>query len=89
MSSKLSIEYNPMEIIATSNLTDKDHAFDYIVNYAELLDEKAAIADYPMIMLIKLLIKCGVTKVTLAGFDADGTLLERFLFTGQPYMVLN
>lgn len=97
MSTKLSTEYSALNIIATSNITDTGHAFDYIVNYCELLDENAAMQDNPMIMLIKLLIKCGVKRVTLAGFDGYTTAggsdyvnpNMEYSFTKEKALVIN
>lgn len=59
----------PISVIATSNVTSADIPFDYTLNYATLLDEKAWVVDNPLIMLLKLLKELGATEVFLAGFD--------------------
>ena len=58
-----------IRLIATSNVTRADGAFDYVFSYSSLLDEEALIVDNPMIMLIRLLNSIGVAKIGLAGFD--------------------
>lgn len=58
-----------IRLIATSNVTRADGAFDYVFSYSSLLDEEALIVDNPMIMLIRLLDQIGVEKIGLAGFD--------------------
>ena len=40
-----------------------------MVNYSALIDEKAEFPDNSMCMLLRLLVKAGVKKVSLAGFD--------------------
>lgn len=56
-------------VIATSNVTSADVPFDYTLNYATLLDEKARVADNSLVMFLKLLKQLGTDKVFLAGFD--------------------
>lgn len=56
-------------IIATSNVTCANGSFDYVLNVSSLLDLEAEIIDNSLIMLLKVLIKLGIDKVTLAGFD--------------------
>lgn len=58
-----------IQIIATSNVTSKRFDFDYILNYSSLIDEDADFIDNSFIMLLKALVKAGVKKVNVAGFD--------------------
>lgn len=58
-----------IQIIATSNVTSKRIDFDYILNYSSLIDEDADFIDNSFIMLLKALVKAGVKKVNVAGFD--------------------
>ncbi|MCR5225644.1 MAG: aldolase catalytic domain-containing protein [Eubacterium sp.] len=58
-----------IQIIATSNVTSKRIDFDYTLNYSSLIDEEADIIDNSFIMLLKALVKAGVKKVNVAGFD--------------------
>lgn len=68
LATKLS-DHRDIRQIASSNLTRTDGNFDYVVNYSALIDEKAEFPDNSMCMLLRLLVKAGVKKVSLAGFD--------------------
>ena len=57
------------QIIATSNVTKSNGRFDYNLDYESLIDREAVFMDNSFIMLLKVLMKIGVTRVTLAGFD--------------------
>lgn len=57
------------QIIATSNVTKSNGRFDYNLDYESLIDREAVFMDNSFIMLLKILMKIGVTRVTLAGFD--------------------
>lgn len=55
-------------IILTSNINDApDYA--YLVNYSDLVNDREPVKDNAGLMLIKLLIKLGSSKIYLAGFD--------------------
>lgn len=70
MSSQLTKPENQeLPIIATSNITEAERPFTYVVNYSNLIDEEAEFMDNSMMMLIRLLEKIGVKQVDLAGFD--------------------
>ncbi|MCM1231029.1 MAG: aldolase catalytic domain-containing protein [Ruminococcus flavefaciens] len=56
-------------VIGTSNVTSTEISFEYTLNYAVLLDERAWVVDNPLVMLLKLLKQLGMDKVFLAGFD--------------------
>lgn len=60
---------NEFKVIATSNVTKTSGKFDYTLKYATLLDEEAEIIDNSFIMLLKVMIRLGVKKVALGGFD--------------------
>lgn len=62
-----------LKTIATSNLTKSCGQFDYVLNYANLLDEEADLVDNPLIMLLRLLSRLDVDAVALAGFDGYTT----------------
>lgn len=66
---KLNKESASVQTIATSNITKTKGNFAFTFNYADLLDEEAMIADNPMIMLIKILNRIGISEIGLAGFD--------------------
>ena len=61
------------KVIATSNVTKSVADFDYTIRYSNLLDFNAQIIDNSFLMLLKLLKKIGVTKVSCAGFDGYAT----------------
>lgn len=69
MATILSQKDNDFQIIATSNVTKTNGKFNYTLKYSSLLDEQAEIIDNSFIMLLKVMLKIGVNKVTLAGFD--------------------
>ena len=56
-------------IIATSNVTSVGKPFDYVMDYARLLDSERVIEDNSFIMLMNALSECEPASVTLAGFD--------------------
>lgn len=58
-----------LSVIATSNLSSTERNFDYTVNFSSLIDESEDFADNSLHMLIRLLMKLGVKRVALAGFD--------------------
>ncbi|WP_102049882.1 aldolase catalytic domain-containing protein [Pygmaiobacter massiliensis] len=58
-----------MPLIATSNVTKAEGTFEYELNYSNLIDEKTEIPDNSLIMMLKVLMASGVTKILLAGFD--------------------
>lgn len=61
---------NNYKIIATSNVTSTGgDEFEYSLNFSSLMDEDAEFIDNSLIMLLKALIKTGVSEVYLAGFD--------------------
>ncbi|MGN1089606.1 MAG: 3-hydroxy-3-methylglutaryl-CoA lyase, partial [Huintestinicola sp.] len=63
-------ENENVRIIATSNLTAGKTGFSYTLGHSELLvcdDEQ--FRDNSLLMLIKVLGKCGISEVNCAGFD--------------------
>ncbi len=64
-----------IKVIATSNVTKTDGSFAYTLQYSSLLDMEAdgVCKDNSFVMLLKVMQKIGVTKVTLAGFDGYAT----------------
>ena len=58
-----------IKVISTSNITEPGKRIDYMFNYALLIADKAAVRDNPLLMIIKILKKCGVENIQLAGFD--------------------
>lgn len=64
-------EYKNLEtkVIATSNVTEVQGAFDYVLNNAALLDLEGSVTDHSFVMLLRALIRIGITDVACAGFD--------------------
>lgn len=58
-----------IKIIATSNITPISGSFNYNVDFAHFIGESDEIWDNALIILLTLLRKIGVNKVSLAGFD--------------------
>ncbi len=69
LSSSLGRQENRLPIIATSNVTSAEGDFDYMVDYASLIDESFEIPDNSLPMFLRLLSKAAVKKVSLGGFD--------------------
>ena len=61
------------KVIATSNVTKTNGEFDFVLQYSSLLDLDATIIDNSLLMLLKVMMKIGVKKVALAGFDGYST----------------
>lgn len=55
--------------IFTSNITPVDLKPDYILNYESLLAKDTDFADNALLLVLNFLIKAGVKKASLAGFD--------------------
>lgn len=60
------------EIIMTSNITVHASENTYLVNYRDYLNLDSVVSDNAGLMLCKLLQRCGVKKIVLAGFDGFG-----------------
>lgn len=58
-----------VKVIATSNVTNAEDAFDYTVNNEKLLDKEAVVIDYSFVMLLRLLKDLEPEKVVCAGAD--------------------
>ncbi len=65
-----------ISVIATSNITPADRHFDYVLDYAKLLDSEHVIEDNALIMLLNALQECEVGEVTLAGLDGFGSKIS-------------
>lgn len=58
-----------LQVISTSNVTKTSGQFNYTLNYSSLIDETADIIDNPFLMVLKVMIRAGVKRVALGGFD--------------------
>lgn len=86
MATKLSRNNSNMDIIATSNITSLSKEFSFVLNYGKLLDVDAEIQDNPLLMLLKLLSKCSVSSIALAGFDGyDRAKTSNYINVNMEY----
>lgn len=70
ISSALLKKKNAIHVIATSNVTAMNaDIFEYSLDVSPLLDESAEVIDNSFLMLLKVMIRLGVSKVALGGFD--------------------
>ena len=67
MATALSQRGRKYKIIATSNVTETNKQFDYVLNYSELLDRQAEIIDNSFVMLLKVMLRLKKKLVYLAG----------------------
>lgn len=74
-------------VIATSNITAVGRPFDYVLNYADLIDENHLIEDNALILLLKALVSCQPSHVALAGFDGFGKQINESYY--DDYMELS
>lgn len=74
-------------VIATSNLIAAGKPFDYVVDYAELINDNDLIIDNALIMLLKALCICEPLSVALAGFDGFGSHINESYYS--DYMELS
>ena len=59
-----------LRMIATSNVAAiGGQEFDYTLDVSSLLDQNAEVIDNSFLMLLKVMLKTGVSQVTLGGFD--------------------
>lgn len=87
MATALSDKNKRYEIIATSNVTSSGKNFDYELNYSALLDRKAEIIDNSFVMLLKVMLRVGMEKVYLAGFDgySGKPNKKNYLYSNMEY----
>lgn len=78
-----------IKLIASSNLTQNDRDFDYVINYSSVIDEGAEFPDNSMCMLIRVLMKCGCKEAALAGFDGYTPDNVNYLDIDKAYSFLN
>ena len=72
-------------VIATSNVTPTDEPFEYVVNISELLDRSSEYADNSLMMILKVLMRCNIKEVNLAGFDGYSGTDANYLDEGKEY----
>ena len=70
-----------VKIISTSNVECRGDFSDFVVDKLPLLDRKSSIPDNSFLMLLKLLKKIDIKRVTCAGFDGYSAKDDNY-FTG-------
>ena len=71
--------------IATSNITSAGKPFDFIINVSDLLDRESRFIDNSLMMLLKTMMRVGITNVTLAGFDGYSGTDQNYFDEGKEY----
>lgn len=67
-----SAEINSKKYVITSNILNETKDYEYILNYGSYVNN-SKMSDNSLLMLIKVLIKCGIKSVNIAGCDGfDG-----------------
>lgn len=74
-----------IKIIATSNVESRADGFEFVVERAPLLDQKSSITDNSFLMLLKLLRRIGIKKVTCAGFDGYSSKDDNYFKPQMEY----
>lgn len=69
LATEISQKKHEFRVIATSNVTKTNGKFDYTLKYASLIEEDQEVIDNSFIMLLQVMVRTGVKKVFLAGFD--------------------
>lgn len=86
--SRIYAENKQTKLICTSNITGASEHIDFTVNYASLVcKENAVIYDNPLVLLLNLLVRLDVKKVSLAGFDGyDDNISENYYKEYAPLL---
>jgi len=74
-----------LTLIATSNLSRTNGSFDYTLDYESLIDREAVFVDNSFIMLLKVLVRAGVKRVALAGFDGYSSDADNYYASKMEY----
>ena len=82
----LNEKYKDIITLATSNVTRAEGKFNYVFDYASLIDKGAVTPDNSFIMLLKILCKLGVSKIYCAGLDGySSDNSENYYLTKMEY----
>ena len=73
------------QVIATSNVIKTAGRFNYILNYASLIDKDTEIIDNSLVMLLKVMMQTGVNKAFLAGFDGYSRRMDNYFDVNREY----
>ena len=81
----LAEDEHPIRIIATSNVKSKDVPFSFVFTREPLLEKNESIVDNSLLMLLRLLKRCGVKELVLAGFDGYSDRDENYFNPSMEY----
>ncbi|MCR5766153.1 MAG: aldolase catalytic domain-containing protein [Treponema sp.] len=86
--SRIYAENPEVKLICTSNICEATEHIDYTVNFASLVcKENPSIYDNPLVLLLNLLVRLGIVKVSLAGFDGyDGEIASNYYLEYAPLL---
>ncbi len=84
LASKL-IGRRDIKLIGTSNVRRAEGKFDYTLAYNGLIDLYEKIPDNSFVMMLKALMKMGITKVKAAGFDGYSKQESNYIHTDMEY----
>jgi len=77
------------EFIFTSNVTPVDYQAKYVLNYESLFATDMATPDNSLFLLLNFLKRCGVNKVSLAGFDGYRFNSDNYYRKGYETTIVN
>ena len=83
MASAIARNREKYKLIATSNITRASGEFDYTLDFEALIDRDAVFMDNSFLMLLRVLLKSGVSEVYLAGFDGYSVDKESNYFSSK------
>lgn len=78
-------ENEHVEIIATSNVTKTQGAFQYVLNYGSLIDTETEIIDNSLVMFLKEAVVLKICKVYLVGFDGYSKRSDNYFDVSREY----
>lgn len=84
LASKL-VQKRNIKLIGTSNVRRTEGKFDYTLAYSQLIDFNEKIPDNSFIMMLRALIRMGITDVATAGFDGYSTQGSNYIHTDMEY----
>ncbi|MCR5289410.1 MAG: aldolase catalytic domain-containing protein [Treponema sp.] len=86
--SRIYADNKDVKLICTSNVCESTEHIDYIVNFASLVyKQNDAVYDNPLVLFLTLLVRLGVTKVSLAGFDGyNGEISKNYYMEYAPLL---
>lgn len=79
------LEKQNCKMIVTSNVTPKKNEEALVFSREPLLEQKESIADNSLLMFLRILKKCGLKEIALAGFDGYSDREENYYNAKMEY----